>query len=192
MLSDESGELLRAYIAARTQLVTVWGDQPDQYEPNDYVVLTMGNLRRVGQDGIRYEYDGGRPAGQEMVPVVTGQREFTVRVEVRAWSQELSQTGEVPLAAFEAALQLPSAQLLFEQLNLGLVTTSPITQADMVVDDRVQSRAAMDITFATSIQVSDADEGQGYIATADVETTLQGGVQGDIVLTDQVGQVTEV
>jgi hypothetical protein len=189
VLSDEAGEQLRAWIATRSGLVTGWEDQPEQYTPEDYIELRVGPMMRVGRDGIRYEYDGDRPVGQEMVPTVIGQREFTLTVIVRAWSQELSQTAEVPLSQLELALQLPSFQQLLLDLNLGLIGTSQIVQADRVVDDRVQSGAAIDIRFATSIHLQDADEGQGYIATADVETTLHGGAGGDLVLTDQVGDV---
>lgn len=189
MLSDEVGETLRAWIASRSQLVTMWEDQPVGYLPEDYVELRMGPMMRVGRDGLRYEYDPARPAGAEMVPMVVGQREFTVTVIVRAWSQELSQTAETPLARLELALQMPSFQQLCRDCNLGLIGTSQIVQADRVVDDRVQSGAAIDIRFATSIHLTDTDEGQGYIETADVETTLQGGTGGDIVLTDHVGDV---
>lgn len=189
MLSDDAGEQLRAWIASRSQLVTGWEDQPEQYAPSDYIELRMGPMIRIGQDGIRWTHDPDRPAGQDMVPTVVGQREFNLTVIVRAWSQELSQTAEAPLAQLELALQMPSFQKLMLDLNLGLIGTGPIVQADRVVDDRVQSGAAMDIRFATSIHLTDADEGQSYIATADVETTLQGGVGGDIVIEEQVGDV---
>jgi hypothetical protein len=189
VLSDEAGEQLRAWIATRTGLVTGWEDQPQGYLPEDYVELRMGPMMRIGQDGIRYEYDGDRPAGQEVVPTVVGQREFTLTVIVRAWSQELSQTAEVPLSRLELALQLPSFAQLCDDLNIGVIGTSQIVQADRMVDERVQSGAAIDIRFATSIHLTDSDEGQGYIETADVETTLHGGAGGDLVLTDHVGDV---
>lgn len=189
MLSDEAGESLRNWIALRTGLVTGWEDQPEDYAPDDYIRLRVGPMMRVGRDGVRWSKPPGQPDGAEMVPTVIGQREFTLTVVVKAWSQELSQTAEVPLSQLELALQMPSFQQLLLDLNLGLIGTGPIVQSDVVVDDRVQSGAAMDIRFATSIHLTDADEGQGYIATADVETTLQGGAGGDIVLTDQVGDV---
>lgn len=189
MLDDTSGEQLRSWIATRSGLDVFWSDQPQEFEANDYVLLTMGNQRRIGQDGVRYSFDGSKPAGQDMIPVVVGQREFTLRIEVIAWSQELSQTAENPLGNLEAALQLPSFQQLLLELNLGLVSTGTLLQTDQVVDERVQSRAAVDIVFSTSIQLSDADEGQSYIATAGVQTTLQGGVHGDLVTNDQVGDV---
>jgi hypothetical protein len=189
VLSDDAGEQLRAWVETRTGLQTLWGEQPDAYTPGDYVVLTMGDIQRIGQDGVRYEHDPERPAGEDMVPTVIGQREFTLRVEVRAWSQELSQTAEAALWPLEAALSLPSFEQLCNDLNLGLIETGIMRQADAVVDERVQSRAAMDIRFATSIHLTDADEGQSYIATAEVETTLQGAVGGDLVLTDTVGDV---
>lgn len=187
MLDNASGEQLRSWIATRTGLDVFWSDQPQEYEANDYVLLTMGPQRRIGQDGVRYVFDGSKPAGQDMVPTVVGQREFTLRIEVVAWSQELSHTAENPLGQLELALQLPSFQQLMLDLNLGLVSAGDLLQTDQVVDERVQSRAAMDIIFATSIQLSDADEAQSYIATADVQTTLQGGVHGDLVTNDQVG-----
>jgi hypothetical protein len=187
VLSDEAGEQLRAWFATRSGLVTGWEDQPEGYLPNDYIELRMGPMERIGQDGIRWSHDPSKPAGQDMVPTVVGQREFTLTVIVRAWSQELSQTAEAPLSQLELALRLPSFQQLCLDLNLGLIGTGPIVQADRTVDDRVQSGAAMDIRFATSIHLTDADEGQSYIATADVETTLQGGVEGDIVTEQRVG-----
>lgn len=189
MFSDEAGEQLRNWIALRTGLVTGWEDQPEEYAPDDYIRLRVGPMMRIGQDGIRWAHDPALPEGADMVPTVVGQREFVLTVIARSWSQELSQTAEVPLARLELALQLPSFQQLCLDLNLGLIGTGPIMQSDAVVDDRVQSGATMDIRFATSIHLTDADEGQSYIATADVETTLQGGVGGDIVTEDRVGDV---
>lgn len=188
MLDATSGEALRSWIATRTELDVFWADQPQEYEPRSYVLLAAGDIRRIGQDGVRYELDGSRPLGQQMVPTVVGQREFTVSVQVIAWDQDLDKTAERALATLEAALQLPSFQALLVEQNLGLIETLPLRQTDEVVDDRVQSRATMDIRFATSIRLTDADEGQGQIATADIETTLQGGRAGDIVLTEQVGE----
>jgi len=189
VLSNEAGEQLRAWVEARTGLVTNWVDQPQAYRPDDYIELAMGAMERLGQDGLRYEFDAARPDGQQMVPTVVGQREFVLRAEAYAWSQELAQTAENPLIMLELALQLPSFRQLMLDLNLGLVSTGPLTQSDQLVDDRVQSRASLDIRFATSIHLTDADEGQGYISTADVRTTLQGGVGGDHVTNDQVGDV---
>lgn len=189
MLDVDQGEALRAWVSSRLAMSTFWRDQPEEYRPDDYVLLSLGAMQRIGQDGIRYVHDPERPAGEDMVPTVVGQREFSLTVEVHAWSQELDQTAENPLMRLELALQLPSFQQLCLDANLGLIGTGPILQADEVVDERVQSRATMDIRFATSIHLTDSDEGQSYIATADVETTLQGGVGGDTVLTDQVGDV---
>lgn len=191
MLDVDTGEALRAWISTRLSMPTFWRDQPEGYRPDDYVLLAIGAMQRIGQDGIRYVHDPAAPAGADMVPTVVGQREFTVTVEAHAWSQELDQTAENPLSRLELALQLPSFQQLCIDSNLGLIGTGPILQADEIVDERVQSRATIDIRFATSIHLTDSDEGQSYIATADVETTLQGGVGGDTVLTDHVGSDDE-
>ena len=107
------------------------------------------------------------------------------------WSQNLDLVAEAKLQPLEAALQLPAAQQLLLEQNLGLVETLPIRQTDENVDEVRQSRAAMDIKLATTIQVTDADDGQSYIETADVTTTLQGGPLGDIVIEQSVGDVMD-
>jgi hypothetical protein len=191
VLDAVAGEALRGWFELWLGIPVFWLDQPESYRPDDYAVLALGSSTRMGQDGVRWARDATKPPGMEMIPTVVGQREFALTVEIRSWSQDLDSVAEADLAPLEAALQLPSAQQLLVTHNLGLVDTSPIRQTDELVDDRRQSRAAIDITFATSIQVTDADDGQSYIETAEVTTVLSGGPRGDVVIAQVVPELDE-
>lgn len=182
-------EQVRVWIATVTGLPAFWRDQPEVYTPGGYVVINMVDVDTIGQDGVRYERDPDAPAGSEMVPTVIGQREFTMRLEARSWTQELALTAEAYLETIRLSLRLPSTQLLFDVLNIGLVRARIVAQSNAVVDERVQSRAVLDIRFTTSIQLTMPTEGTGYIDTVDVETTYQGGVDGPIVVPSHQGNV---
>lgn len=183
VINDVAGEQLRAWIGQRCAAATLWSDQPQPFLPDDYVQLTVLDVVRRGQDGVRYELD--QQTGK-LIPTVIGQREFVLRIEARAWSQELSQTAEAILLPLELALRLPSTEQLFNDLNIGLMTSGPVRQADIVVDERVQSRAVMDIRFATTIQLTDTNDAQDYIASVEYAITLHGGGNGDCSFDDWV------
>lgn len=191
VLDAVAGEAIRSWFEIWLGIPVFWLDQPESYRPEDYAVLSIGSSQRMGQDGIRWERDVTKPPGMEMIPTVVGQREFVLTVEIRTWSQDLDSVAEADLAPLELALQLPSAQQLFLEHNLGLVDTGPIRQTDEFVDERRQSRAAIDITFATSIQLTDADDGQSYIETAEITTTLSGGPRGDVVIAQVAPELDE-
>ncbi|HEV7717121.1 MAG TPA: hypothetical protein VGO53_16100 [Steroidobacteraceae bacterium] len=183
IIDDDAGEQLRAWLAARVDRTVMWMDQPDRYLPDDYLILGVLDIAKRGQDGVRYALDVGTG---KLVPTVVGQREFTLRVEARAWSQELSQTAGSMLLPLQAALCMPAAEQLFNALNIGLIGSGPVHTVDVIVDERAQSRAVMDIRFATSIQLTDANDAQDYIASVEYVATLSGGGSGDTAIDDSV------
>jgi hypothetical protein len=86
---------------------------------------------------------------------------------------------------------LPSAQALFEALNVGVANAAVTQQHNVLVDDRMQSVASLDIRFTAAIherheESTEATTGIERIVTA---TTLQGGVSGPIVLVRPINTV---
>lgn len=127
-----------------------------------------------GGNELIYDFDGGQPAAEEMVPTVFGKRLVTVSFMVHNRSQKPTEDARFYLEKARNATRLPSAQQILTDAGIALVSNGPLTILDSVFDKRWESRASFDIIVRVLDCVTYTDEGISYIDKAVVSSDIDG------------------
>lgn len=134
----------------------------------------------AGRGNNVYKYDSTKPQGQEMQETFTDNKEFTLNLEIYA---SALQTGfaNPAISYLENAIMTLGLQSTIQTLfAAGISLTEHESPLDVsaLVATGFQSRATADIHFTTADQVS---SGHGYIAEAEITTTIKDPADNTIV-----------
>jgi hypothetical protein len=110
-------------------------------------------------DEIRYPFDAGQPAGQEVQQTVVGQRE--VFVSVQAFTIQETGQGSAKVLLGSARTALPLLGASFEAVGFSFIDSGKVDGVP-VLGDMGQGRAHMDVRFRV---VDTFVLPTGYIAT---------------------------
>ena len=178
---------LGTWINTITGLPVYWARRPRSMRFSDtgYVILDITTRRTLGlRDDLQYEYDDTKPNGEQIRYYQSGQRVFTLTVQVRTDrnSDDLD------------ALHYTS--LIRDSLRLPIKTTTVLDAADIAVnailqeielselqDGREKSVAQIDISFnATAITEDTSTTYVESLDDADLEIP-----EGSVVWTGDIG-----
>lgn len=134
--------------------------------------LSFHASRSLGVDELRYELDGGLPAGEDYVPSVEGNRQFTLTILMQSRDQRADYTARNQLETLRTSLRKPSVQAAFKAAGLAFSTSEGIVPLDRWLDDRMESQAALDIHFNAVGIALDTAEAISYADKAGVEGAL--------------------
>lgn len=122
----------------------------------------------VGQDWLLHENEGTT----KVTPTVVGNRELTVVVRAVSRSAAPNNRGQFWIERLRASLKKPSVLATFADANIAIVNAGSTAQYNAPNDNRVESIAAMEVRFATTI--SEADEAGDAIAGTRLTSHFEG------------------
>lgn len=158
-------------VATAASMATIWTAQETVQPSSDYLTL-----QRSGPGGsnwtevVTQTTDLGQPAGSEVEIRVSVHSEFTVRVQAFTATTTKSTAAASVLGALRLKLRLQSARASLAAAGLVLVSVDAVRDLAAIAGTRWQGRAAMELRFR---MVETEAERVGYIATAEVTTTLE-------------------
>ncbi len=149
----------------------VFSDQDASAPDEDYVTVRVdGPGDANGLPARTWEYDGARPAGEEIRVSVAGP------VELRAYLQAFGQQaaggrgGHAVLTRVRERLQLDPALARLKAAGLSVLDFGRVTNIPRVASGVMEGRASLDLTLLAS---SGSSYDTGYIETVDFELDLQ-------------------
>lgn len=130
----------------------------------------------IGQDWLMHE----DASATEVTPTVVGNRELTIVVRAIGRSSAPNSRGQFWIERLRASLKKPSVLAAFQEANIAIVNAGPTAQYNAPNDNRVESIAAMEVRFATTI--SEADETGDAIASVKLTSHVSdtSGVELDV------------
>jgi hypothetical protein len=141
----------------------IWSDQDFEPPDDDYVTLRLGDLVRVGQDGLTHIFDAGQPNGEEIEFRTKGVREFVVSVNAFT-NQTGGGTGaRALLDKIQAALALPSKRDALNAAGVGVLDEGRVQNLSQLGAADFVGRATLEVRMMIT---QTASEKTGYIATA--------------------------
>lgn len=164
---SEVENAVRAWILSTTGLdgSRVWfAQQPvpspaiDSGEPR--ITIDVGDLRPIGQDELRHDFDSSRPAGQEIQYTAIGPREVTVSVQ--AFAEEGA--GEL-LERAMTGLRLPSVRDALNAAGVGVLRVGTVRRLSVVRGTTYEDRALLEVVLQIS---SSAVERIGYFDRVEI------------------------
>ena len=167
---EDIQDAIKAWLAAITGLVVVWENEPRPSilrQAGFCILGTPTGITALGQDFVQEEV-----TGDDISPVVVGQRVFTVPIRAISRSQSPANTGRTHLEKARLSLKMPSVLEHFQTHSMAIVRADKIVQYDAPFDERVESIASMEVTFAATATMTDP-EVLGSIHTISVGSTLK-------------------
>lgn len=169
---------IKAWFEGATGLSAYWMNQSrPAYTPKALGVLQIISTSKVDVDALDYNYSALQAAGEEMVPSVSGYRLITVSCMVVSRDQTAAADAVQYLELARASLNRPSLKDALAEAGLQISWTSQsIMPRDVLVDNRYESRAVMDIVFRAVqyIEFTETADTAEYIERTEVSTTIDG------------------
>jgi len=142
--------------------------RPVRFKPRGF--LRILSSRRLGGTQLIYVEDTGAPAGSEMVPLAVAQHQFTLSVQVVSRSQKPSEDARFFLEKARTNLTSPTNKKILQDANLSISRSEALINMDTVFDNRVESRANMDIIFNTTECESFTSEPTGFVDKVEISS----------------------
>lgn len=181
---------IKAWFEDSTGLTAYWMNQVrPAYAPKAVGVLQIISTAKVDVDAATYDYSATQPENEEMVPSVSGYRLITVSCMVVSRDQNAGQDALEYLELARVSLNRPSLKDALKTAGLAISWTSQaILPRDVLIDNRYESRAVMDVIFRAVqfIEFIDAADTDDYIARTEVSSDLDGVVDPDVEWDDEI------
>lgn len=110
-----------------------------------YQIISRGS---VGADELRYAGSGASIPDPDQVPTAVGLRHVSVSIQVESYTQAAALEASSYLEALRTYIRLPQALAGLHAAGLAIIEAMPTIPLPYAADDRVYSRAAMDLRFA--------------------------------------------
>lgn len=175
--------VLHTWVEARTGLKAFWRERARSVPwTTGYVLLSIGGRSSVGNDDIDVEYDSTAPRGSEIRTYQTGQRRFTLSVQVRTHRQSDDVDALHYTSLLRDSTSLPTVAAAFHAAGISFSRVASELDLSEQLDGRELSIAQIDLRFNAAAQVEDT--ATGYIEKLD-DFTLEAPAgstiwQGDI------------
>lgn len=164
---------LREWFCEASGLATYWFGEEVENVDNPYCELQVGASRGLGVDESRQTYDGTQAAGKEVVRSQYGNRLFMLSCRAQTRDHRPNYAARFYLEKVRTALYKRTSLAVFGAADLALVEALPLVNLDRVFQDRQNSRAMLDIRFATIATEVDPHEKGGYIDKTEITSDLR-------------------
>ena len=167
-------DALSAYVVAATGLDAahvLWAEQTGDRPTGLIAELRSGPLSVVGTgDELDHEFDGARPAGQELEMQVLGLREFALQIQCYAPKATLGDASGFALAVrCQTALGLPSVRDALFDAGLAPFDVQPAQNVTALLNNRFEGRGLLTVRFYLS---DNASELTTYIESVELNSYM--------------------
>lgn len=142
-------------------VMVIWADQNQERPARPYLTmkLIMGPQRR-GNDEQRYGNDGSINH--------TGVREFDLSINL------YGPKAQEYLSMIQSYLNFESIKSILLEKDLVFVRDSGVRDLSLLLENRTETRAQLDLHFRTSANVIESEEEVGSIETVELENEMDG------------------
>jgi hypothetical protein len=182
-------DALIVWFGGITGLTTIWADQNAPRPDYPYGVLNVTATRKVGTDEVTYTFDGGQPAGQQMVPTFHGYRIHTVSCWALTLGQEAPSDAQSLLDNAVISLRYPSYATALNAAGVSFSEVLGWNSIDEEVRGRWLAKRSADIAFSVFDSRTITAQGQQYISVAEITSDLSGINNPNTNFTDDFGDI---
>jgi hypothetical protein len=152
----------------------VWENEPQPHLNKLPVIVKLSapaSIRELGVDYIYYREDPDNALN--VIPTLTGVREFLVVVKVIGRSQTANKSSRYYAEILRSSLRKPSVLEHFRANEIAIVRPENIANFDAPWDSRVEPISAFNLIFSCALALVE-DESTGTIGSVKISSTLKG------------------
>jgi hypothetical protein len=152
---------LSGWVTSITGLTTYWARRPRPKHFGDtYAILDLTGHSSVGNDIVETEYDDTRPAGSQIRRYQSGQRQFTLGVQVRSFRTADDVDALHYTSLLRDSVVLPEkSHAVFNGAEVAFAKVLSETPFDIQLDNRDLSVSQIDLRFNATSLVEDTPTG---------------------------------
>lgn len=151
----------------------VWEHESRPFFSGTHIMLRILGMRNSGQDGI---YFTDVPSGV-LNAVVSGPRDFTLRVTCRSFDQRPGFEARAIIEGFRSSCKSLSSQTLLVGFETAILQTEPAVEVDFEYNNRTISQVEMSILMAVRFSWQQEDITSIARVTGDGTYTLDSGAE---------------
>lgn len=146
---EEFQNAVYEWFSGATEIEVIWGNQnaPRPNYPYGTLLITSGPILMSPFAEERTSFDDSRPLGQEVALDEVVPIQFVVSCQI--YDNEGLALEYINKA--QIALMRPSYLAAFRVANISVARSNPITNISGLIEDKIQSRAGLDVTFNASM-----------------------------------------
>lgn len=170
--------LLLALVARATGITATcvqWDGDPRVQHTGSQALLSWVSVTSLGHDGTVWDYDAAAGAVDpltEMTPTQHGRRRAVLQVSVDVHDQRPGYNASTIARRLPDRLRAPSFLAEIAAMGLGLASIGDVIRADYESDDRLVSRALVELTFNAHATFVDTAGQNASIATVEIDATV--------------------
>jgi hypothetical protein len=176
-------EALVVWVEAQSGLKAQWRDEAQVFQAKARLKLSILTSSANGIDETRWEFDGTRALGQEMVPRFCGNRNFTLSIQCETRDQRPEGAARHYLEKLRTSLLKPSVRALLNTAGVAYQSAAAIANLGGILDGREESRAVLDVFFSAVVNERDVNESGSFVEKIEVSHDLEKD-QGNVTGTD--------
>lgn len=137
----------------------------------DHALLFIGPIIRIGGDDLDYEVDLLANPGEEITHYQTGQRQFTLQIQIWSYSSNPSKNAREYIRRIRDRLWLDDWDSMLATAEIGVQGANPeIDLSGDVGQGREMSVGQIDVIFNAC--TNEAGAAIGYISTVEFQTNF--------------------
>lgn len=151
----------------------VFENEPRPRHNGRIAILSWVSGVGVGVDDLRWEDNGALAPDPNYVPTLAGDRMLALQVSVETLDQSPGAPhARAALEQFRTRIRRPSSLAALRAANLGMVDVGAVSQADYRVDNRMISRALIELRLNATTFDRDDDGAIGTIESTDITSHI--------------------
>jgi hypothetical protein len=159
---------IKAWTEAQSGLTAQWRDEAGGWQSKTRIRLHLRSFDSLGEDWLGWEQDEELSAPNDLVPTVQGNRTMVLEIVCESRDQRGNNNALYYIEKLRTSLKKPSVRSIL--YGAGLVVTSSEASLDLpsTVDNRIESRAQLDIHLASVVNERDENEGDSFVETFEI------------------------
>jgi len=163
---------IKTWVEAQSGLVAQWRDEKGGWHQKPRILLHLMDSSGVGEDFLEYVQDTDLDVGSDFVPTVKGNRAMLLSMIAETRDQSGNNTALYYLEKVRTSLKKPSTRSTLYTAGLVASSAEPAKDISKWLDDRVESKAHLDVHLSAVVNDRDEGEAESYVQKATVTGEL--------------------
>jgi hypothetical protein len=180
-------DAIKAWVNAQSGIAfsAQWQGEAGGWQSKTRVRMHMFAFRGLGTDLVLWNQDVAEDPGEDFIPTYAGLREFTLSLVAESRDQQDGGIAHTYLEKLRLSLRKESVRSALRAAGLAASTMGQVLDLTQIVDDRVESKASLDVQFNAVINEIDTDEADSFVETWTVSAELTDPAGNDAGWTDE-------
>ena len=159
---------IKTWVEAQSGLKAQWRDEAGGWQGKTRIRLHLRSFDSLGVDWLAWEQDEELSAPNDLVPTVQGNRMMVLEIMCESRDQRGNTSAPYYLEKLHTSLKKPSVRSILYAAGLVASSSEAVLDLPSIVDNRIESKAQLDIHLAAVVNERDEDEGDSFVETVEI------------------------